>query len=384
MKWNKVLTLLAGSALALSACGDSSSGASRETDSSSSGGDVSASSSSVSPKPAFDTENLLPNMNLGSKFGTDLWLSAGKDGLYSLWFVDPKNAETSYGTVVAHSDLSNGVLAFDTTSGYIFATNDSKGDSVLAWIRKGIGLEFSVKDSALWVKIDGAEPVEVKKATRQIDPDFLSKGDSLSGKVLEWSNGDSSLIYRFYKNGEYIREVSGEAFAFEAGYYDVHRQRLLTLPVYFAGSVSILNSYIAKIGAGSYELDNQVSKKTYNVSSMTVEYPEESLLSKNSWSAKSNDTLKWTLSFDALRYTIKGKTGMDDNTLKIQREGEWAVFGDNLILSVDKCMAKEKIQCPAVEYGRLSDLDKAKFVFDNSDDSSEYAAPENWTAIVEE
>lgn len=383
MKWNKFLTLLAGSALVLSACGDSGNDASREADSSSSG-EVATSSSSVSAKPVFDAENLLPNMNLGTRFGTDLWLSAGKNGLYSLWFVDKKNAETSYGTVVAHSDLANGVLAFDTTSGYIFATNDAKGDSVLAWIRKGIGLEFSMKDSLLWVKIDGEDPVEVKKATRQIDPDFLSKGDSLSGKVLEWSNGDSSSIYRFYRNGEYIREVGGEASAFEAGYYDVHRQRLLTLPVYFAGAVSILNSHIAKIGAGFYELDNQISKKNYSVSSMTVEYPDESLLSKNSWSAKSNDTLKWTFAFDDSRYTVKGKTGMDDNTLKIQREGEWAVFGDNLVLSVDKCMSAKKIQCPAVEYGRISNLDESKFEFENSDDSSEYAAPQKWTAIAEE
>lgn len=384
MKWNKIFSIVAGSALAFTACSDSGSNASRETDSSSSGEVLSSSSSPDNPTPAFDTENLLPNMDLGLKFGTNLWLSAGKNGLYSLWFVDTANAEVSYGTIVSHADLSNGILAFDSSSGYTYAANHHKGDSVLAWIRKGIRLEFSMDGSTLMVKIDDAEPVAVKKATRQVESGYLAKGDSLVGKVLEWSNGDSSSVYRFYKNGEYIREVGGKSFAFEAGYYDVHRQRLLTLPVYFAGYVSILNSYAAKENSGSYEFDNDISKKNYSVSSMTVEYPDVSLLVAAGWRSESNDTLRWTLSFSGENYTIKGKTGLSENTLKIQRDGAWAVFGDRLVLSVEKCSAAKKVECPAVEYGTLSNVKATSFGFENSDSSDEYAAPKNWTAIEEE
>lgn len=385
MKWNKILSIVAGSALAFTACSDSGSSASREADSSSSGEVLSSSSSPDNPTPAFDTENLFPNMDLGLKFGTNLWLSAGKNGLYSLWFVDTANAGTSYGTIVSHADLSSGVLAFDSTSGYVFAANHSKGDSVLAWIKKGIRLEFSMDDSTLMVKIDDAKPVAVKKATRQVEPGYLAKSDSLVGKVLEWSNGDSSSIYRFYKNGEYIREVSGKSSAFEAGYYDVHRQRLLTLPVYFAGYVSILNSYAAKETSGAYEFDNDISKKDYSVSSMTVDYPDESLLKAADWRSESNDTLRWTLSFSGENFTVKGKTGLSDNTTKIQREGAWAVFGDYLVLSVEKCSAAaKKVECPAVEYGALSKVEATSFEFENSDTSDEYAAPKNWTAIEEE
>ena len=323
-------------------------------------------------------------MDLGLKFGTNLWLSAGKNGLYSLWFVDTASADLSYGTIVSHADLSSGVLAFDSTSGYTFAANHSKGDSVLAWIRKGIRLEFSMEDSALMVKIDDAKPFAVKKATRQVDPDYLAKSDSLVGMVLEWSNGDTSSTYRFYKNGEYIREVAGESSAFEAGFYDVHRQHLLTLPVYFAGYVSILNSYIAKKKNGSYEFDNEISKRNYSVSSMTVEYPDISLLTKTDWRSESNDTLKWTLAFQGENYTVRGKTGLNDNTTKIQREGAWAVFGDNLILSVEKCSASKKVECPAVEWGALSKVEATSFEFENSETSDEYAAPKNWAAIEEE
>lgn len=384
MKWNKILSAVAGSVLAFSACSDSSSGASRESDSSSSGEILSSSSSSDNPTPAFDIENLFPNMDLGLKFGTNLWLSAGKNGLYSLWFVDTASADLSYGTIVSHADLSSGVLAFDSTSGYTFAANHSKGDSVLAWIRKGIRLEFSMENSALMVKIDDAKPFAVKKATRQVDPDYLAKSDSLVGMVLEWSNGDTSSTYRFYKNGEYIREVAGESSAFEAGFYDVHRQHLLTLPVYFAGYVSILNSYIAKKKNGSYEFDNEISKRNYSVSSMTVEYPDISLLTKTDWRSESNDTLKWTLAFQGENYTVRGKTGLNDNTTKIQREGAWAVFGDNLVLSVEKCSASKKVECPAVEWGALSKVEATSFEFENSETSDEYAAPKNWAAIEEE
>ncbi len=382
-KWNKLLLIL-GSSLAFVACSDSSSDANRESDSSSSGEVLSSSSSGESSDSGFDTENLLPNMDLGSKFGTNLWLSAGKNGLYSLWFVDSSNAGASYGTVVSHADLSSGVLAFDTTSGYVFAANHAKGDSVLAWIKSGIRLEFSMEDSTLMVKIDDAEPVAVKKATRQVESGYLAKSDSLVGKVLEWSDGDSSSIYRFYRNGEYVREVAGKSASFEAGYYDVHRQHLLVVPVYFSGSVSILGSYTVKENGGSYELDNDISKKEYSVSSMTVDYPDRSLISKSNWSSESNDTLRWTLSFDGESYTIKGKTGLSENTTKIQREGAWAVFGDYLVLSVEKCSAVKKMECPAVEYGTLSKVEASSFEFENSDTSDEYAAPKVWTAIEEE
>ncbi len=382
-KWNKLLFIL-GSSLALVACSDSSSNASRESDSSSSEKNISSSSSSETPDAGFDTENLLPNMDLGSKFGTNLWLSAGKNGLYSLWFVDSANAGISYGTVVSHADLSDGVLAFDSTSGYVFATSHAKGDSVLAWIQSGIRLEFSMEDSTLMVKIDDAEPVAVKKATRQVESGYLAKSDSLVGKVLEWSDGDSSSIYRFYRNGEYVREVTGKSSSFEAGYYDVHRQHLLVLPVYFSGYVSILYSYTAKENGGSYELDNDISKRNYSVSSMTVDYPDKSLLSKAGWSSESNDTLRWTLAFDGEGYTIRAKTGLNENTTKIQREGAWAVFGDHLVLSVEKCAAAKKLECPAVEHGTLSKVEESSFEFENSDTSDEYAAPKIWTAIEEE
>ncbi len=382
MKWNHILPFALGSVLALSACSDSGSDASRESDVSSSSGEELSSSSSVEPSPSFDASNLYSNMNLGSRFGTNLWLSAGKNGLYSLWFVDEKSSETTYGTVAVKTDLSSGVLSFDTTSGFVYATNDSKGDSVLAWITKGIRLEFSMEDSSLMVKIDDADPVSVEKATRQVYSGVLSRADSLVGKILEWSDGDSSALFRFYKNGEYVRITSE---SFDAGYYDVHRQHLLTLPVHAVGKVSILSSYVAETGNGSYMLDNQIEKKEYKVSSMTVEYPDASLFTGSGWSAESNDTLKWVLDLqDDETYTLKGKTGMDDSSVKIQREGVWAVFGDYLTLTVDKCMAAKKVSCPAVEYGTVSDLKKSGFEFENSDDSTEYAAPKVWTAIEEE
>lgn len=368
---------------ALAACSSDSSSASRDVDSSSSG---TGSSSSVegSSSSAFDTENLLTNMDLGKKFGTKLWLSAGKNGLYSLWFIDTTSSETSYGTIATYADLSSGVLSFDSTSGLIYATNNAAGDSVLAWTKRGIKLEFSVKDSTTQVSIDGADPVEVKKATRQIDKAYLSKAETLEGTILEWSAGDSVSTYRFYKNGEYIRTATLGSEIFEAGHYDVHRQHLLLVPAFFAGSVSTVTSYAAKIGNGGYILDNQLSAREYRSSSLSVEYPKVSTLEDAAWSSESNDTLKWTLSFSGDEYSLRGKTGLNDNTTKILRSGEWAVFGDYLVLSVEVCSAVKTISCPSVERGQLIDLEEASFLFENSDPDDEYSAPRKWSLIEEE
>lgn len=365
---------------ALAACSDSSSSADRDIDSSSSGAKSSAAAESSSS--VFDTDDLMTNMDLGKKFGTRLWLTAGKNGLYSLWFIDTTNAETSYGTLVTHADLASGVLTFDSTCGTSYATNNALGDSVLAWQKRGIQLEFSVENSVTMVSINGADPVEIKKATRQIDGDYLSKAETLEGTILEWNAGDSVSTYRFFRNGKYLRTAKFSSEIFEAGYYDVHRQRLLLLPDFFAGYISTLTSFEAKIGDGGYVLDNQTSAREYRSSSLSVEYPDVSILTKSAWSSESNDTLKWTLSFDGSEYSLSGRTGL--NNIKIIRSGDWNVFGDYLVLRVKGCQANGEIKCPSVEYGQIADVEESGFIFDNSNPDDEYSAPEKWTAVEEE
>lgn len=386
MQMKKTVKALAvsASALALFACGsDSSSSAARETDSSSSIEAVS--SSSAETENSFDKANLMKNMNLGTRFGTQLWLSAGDDGLYSLWFLDSASAETSYGTAVVKTDLSTGEIVFDTQSGYLFATNNAKGDSVLAWLKKGIRFEFAMEDSTLMVSIDGEDPVEVKRATRVIDDEYVSKADELKEKRLEWSNGDSSSVYLFYKDGEYVRLAKNDsAEVFEAGYYDVQRQHLLTVPVHFSGQVSILTSYTLKKQGDGYVFDNQISAKDYEASALTVDYPSKEDLAASIWTSKSNDTLKWTLQFNGDSYSALARTGMGDETLKFRRIGEWDVFGDYLVLALDSCSADSQVRCASVEKGRVDEMKSDSFDFDNMDEKSKYALPKSWKAVVEE
>lgn len=378
---------LTSAALLFTACGsDSSSSPNRESDSSSS---TETSSSSVVNEEAAEIEALVeetPNMLLTKKGDANIWLVAGSTGLYSLWAIDTASSSTSYATVATMGDITTGTLAFSKTEdGFVYAKGVSQGEAFIKWLEKGISLQFSVKDSALMVSIDGDDPVAVQKATRKVTSGYLSKADSLVGKKLEWSNGDSSSVYRFYKNGEYIRlKTDGEEDGFEAGYYDVHRQILMLLPKEHVGSVSALTRYTAKVDGDSYTLDDEISAKTYKASSIKVSYPDVELLSANGWESESNDTLLWTLDLqENNRYLIEGKTGVTDNTLKIRRKGDWSVYGDYLVMTVDTCQAITSVKCPT-EYGQITTLSEETFEFDNAIEDNEYAAPKKWTPVIEE
>lgn len=366
---------------------DSSSNPNRESDSSSS--EELSSSSSEENEEAEAIRALveeMPNMLLTEKGDANIWLIAGANGLYSLWAIDKNSTSTSYATVATMGDITSGKLKFSKQAdGFVYAKDFSQGKAFAEWLEEGISLEFSVEDENLMVSIDGADPVAVQKATRKVTAGYLSKADSLVGKSLEWTEGDSSSVYRFYKNGEYIRlTTDGKNDGFEAGYYDVHRQTLLMLPMEHVGTVSSLTSYSAKIGDGSYELEGLTSTKTYEVSSLKVSYPDVELLNANGWESESNDTLLWTMDLlENNRYVLEAKTGVSDNTLKVRRKGDWSVFGDYLVMTVDTCQAVTAVECPT-EYGQITTLSESKLKFDNVIEKLEYAAPKEWTPVIEE
>lgn len=373
------------SVMMFAACSsDSSSSANSEIDSSSSVSEKESSSSQASESagPIWEMMQEMPNMDLGERYGAKLWLSAGKNGFYSLWIVDTANSETTYGTVAKKAGISSGELQFSSADGFVFAKGFQPGDSFLKELDKGISLRFSVEDSSLMVSINGEDDFEVGKATRKIDKEYLSRSDSLVGKTLEWNSGDGESVYRFYKNGEYVRIFGNDSNEnqFEAGYYDIHRQHLLTTPVHSAGKVLTLGNFALKIGSGEYTFESSDNSETYTVSSMKVSYPDAALLTQNAWEAESNDSLKWTLEMKENSYVIAGKTGLNDNTTKIRRVGDWSVFGDYLVLTVDTCQAAKQVNC-YMERGQILQLKESGFEFDNFDTKSEYATPREWTAV---
>lgn len=378
---------LTSAALLFTACGsDSSSSPNRESDSSSSTG---TSSSSVENEKAAEIDALVketPNMLLTKKGDANIWLVAGSTGLYSLWAIDTASSSTSYANALTKGDITTGKLEFSKQAdGFVYSKGVAQAEAFIEWLEDGITLEFSVEDGVLMVSIDGDKPVAVQKATRKVTSGYLSKADSLVGKQLEWSNGDSSSVYRFFKNGEYVRlGLDDEKNSFEAGYYDVHRQVLLMEPVEHTGTVSVLTAYTAKVDGDTYDFDDGLALKSYKASTMKVSYPDVELLKANGWESKSNDTLLWTLDLqEDNRYLIEGKTGVTDNTLKIRRKGNWSVYGDYLVMTVDTCQAVTSVKCPT-EYGQITTLSEGGFEFDNVIEDLEYVAPKKWTPVIEE
>jgi len=382
----RYLTLSLASALVLSlaACSDgSSSKAGDESDSSSStGGNSSggvASSSSVC-ESCVTADQLPTNMTLGKLYGTNLWLSAGVNGLYSLWFLD-STSTNAYGYSVIYSDFNNGTLTFDNSSGRSYDVTSSIGTAIKNGIESGITLAFSYTgDSTLQVSVNGAAPLNVETAKYLAVAGYLSKAITIVDKKLSWVSGDSNSTYFFFDKGRYVRTGHSKGDFWEAGYYDVHRQSLIILPDFYMtdGSVKSMDLFEAATTTAGYNLKESGVTRVYTESDLTVNYVDTDLL-VNTWVGIENG-YNWTFVLkDDASFTAIAKEGLSSTVES--RTGTWGVFGDRLVFQTSSCMNTKT--CSGQVYGIVSDLTEDSFSY-SSTDTTDFAYPESWTVPVYE
>jgi hypothetical protein len=166
----------------------------------------------------------------------------------------------------------------------------------------------------------------------------------------------------------------------EAGYYDVHRQRLILLPDFFMtdGSVKSMDMYEAATTTGGYNFTEGSVTRAYTESDLTVDYADADLL-VNTW-VGTEGGYNWTFVLkDDATFTAVAKEGLSSTVES--RTGTWGVFGDRLVFQTASCMDTEN--CSPQVYGIISDLTEDSFSY-ASTDTTDFAYPESWTVPVYE
>ena len=389
MKRSFILAGCAALALALSACGDSSSpddsddilSSAGDSGKSSSSEADDESSSSVSDLPkgarAATLDDLERNMKLKDLFGRDIYLATGeKNGLFSLWIPD-----TAW--LAAPSDFENGVLKFSQGAITYIKIENKVIEAMEKLVEKDSdhSMQFIVnEDDQLQYSLDGGEYKDVSEASVKKNSLVVSNGDSLAAKTLFCKTGEDTYTeYDFYK-GRFVatdvvrnaKQTNDSLVSWYAGYYDIHRGKLLMRPLIYPGAAYALvsgsvSSDYETVTLMSNEYSCKVSELKYN------EVPASDL--EGEW-VSDEDGLNWSLDMrDDRTFEVKAFKGNENKTIK---QGTWDVYGNQLLMKMTGCPAGKK--CTPAVIGSVSKWKAGSFFYYGNSDPDDPSIPENWTA----
>lgn len=390
MKHSFLLAGVAAASLVLFACGDSSP-SDTEDDILSSPGEKTESSSSVTedessssvsediPKGAraATLDDLEKNMTLKGLFGRDIYLATGeKHGLFSLWIPD-----TAW--LAAPSDFDDGVLKFSQGAITSIKIDYDAIKSMEKLVEKDSdhSMRFIVnEDDQLQYSLDGGEYKDVGETSVKKNSSVVWNGDSLASKELFCKTGENTFTgYSFYK-GRYVatdvvrnaEQTNDSLVSWSAGYYDIHRGKLLMRPLFYSSAVYALvsasvSSDYKTLTISAEDVSCTLSELKYN------EVPAADL--EGEWESDEGG-LAWSLDMRTDRtFEVKAFKGNENKALK---RGTWDVYGNQLLLKVTGCMTGQKC-APAVK-GSVSKWKAGSFFnYDNSD-SFDSPIPEDWIA----
>lgn len=388
MKRSFILAGCAALALTLGACGDSSSPDDTD-DILSSAGDTEKSSSSKADEESSSSDAGLPagarvatlddlekNMVLKDMFGRDIYLATGdKNGLFSFWIPD-----TAW--VVAPSDFENGVIKF--SSGAI--TSIKIENSAISKMEKLVekdsdhSIKFIVNgDGDLQYSLDDGDYKDVGETTVKKNSQVVWNGDSLDAKELFCKTGENTFTgYSFYK-GRYVatdvvrndKKTNDSLVSWSAGYYDIHRGKLLMRPLFYSAPVYALvsasvSSDYKTLTISAEDVSCTLSELKYN------EVPAADL--EGEWESDEGG-LNWSLDMRADRtFEVKAFKGNENKALK---QGTWDVYGDQLLLKVTGCLGGK---CTPAVIGSVSKHKAGEFFYYGNSDPDDPSIPSDWTA----
>lgn len=388
MKRSFILAGCAALALTLGACGDSSSPDDTD-DILSSAGDTEKSSSSKADEESSSSDAGLPagarvatlddlekNMVLKDMFGRDIYLATGdKNGLFSFWIPD-----TAW--VVAPSDFENGVIKF--SSGAI--TSIKIENSAISKMEKLVekdsdhSIKFIVNgDGDLQYSLDDEDYKDVGETTVKKNSQVVWNGDSLASKELFCKTGENTFTgYSFYK-GRYVatdvvrndKKTNDSLVSWSAGYYDIHRGKLLMRPLFYSAPVYALvsasvSSDYKTLTISAEDVSCTLSELKYN------EVPAADL--EGEWESDEGG-LNWSLDMRADRtFEVKAFKGNENKALK---QGTWDVYGNQLLLKVTGCLGGK---CTPAVIGSVSKHKAGEFFYYGNSDPDDPSIPSDWTA----
>ena len=386
----RLLTLAgcAALALALGACGDSKS----PTDSDdilSSATDKDGSSSSTEPESSSSFEIDLPkgaraatlddlekNMTLKGLFGRDIYLATGeKHGLFSLWIPD-----TAW--LAAPSDFKDGVLKFSQGAITSIKRDYDAIKSMEKLVEKDSdhSMRFIVnEDDQLQYSLDGGEYKDVGETSVKKNSSVVWNGDSLASKELFCKTGENTFTgYSFYK-GRYVatdvvrndKKTNDSLVSWSAGYYDIHRGKLLMRPLFYSAPVYALvsasvSSDYKTLTISAEDVSCTLSELKYN------EVPAADL--EGEWESDEGG-LAWSLDLRTDRtFEVKAFKGNENKALK---QGTWDVYGNQLLMKVTGCLGGK---CTPAVIGSVSKWKAGSFFNYGNSDPDDPSIPEDWTA----
>ena len=388
MKHSFILAGCAALALTLGACGDSKS----PTDSDdilSSATDKDGSSSSTEPESSSSFEIDLPkgarvatlddlekNMTLKGLFGRDIYLATGeKHGLFSFWIPD-----TAW--IAAPSDFKDGVIKF--SSGAI--TSIKIDYDVISKMEKLVekdsdhSINFIVnEDDELQYSLDGGEYKDVGETSVKKNSSVVWNGDSLASKELFCKTGENTFTgYSFYK-GRYVatdvvrndKKTNDSLVSWSAGYYDIHRGKLLMRPLFYSAPVYALvsasvSSDYKTLTISAEDVSCTLSELKYN------EVPAADL--EGEWESDEGG-LTWSLDMRTDRtFEVKAFKGNENKALK---QGTWDVYGNQLLMKVTGCLGGK---CTPAVMGSVSKWKAGSFFNYGNSDRDDPPIPEDWIA----
>ena len=388
MKRFLTLAGCAALALALGACGDSKSPTDSDDILSSGGSSVKSSSSkeaksssSVSediPKGAraATLDDLERNMKLKDMFGRDIYLATGeKHGLFSFWIPD-----TAW--IAVPSDFKDGVISFSSGAITSIKIENKAIESMEELVEKDSdhSMRFIVnEDDQLQYSLDGGKYKDVTEATVKKNSSVISNGDSLASKELFCKTGENTFTgYSFYK-GRYVatdvvrnaKQTNDSLVSWSAGYYDIHRGKLLMRPLFYSAPVYALvsasvSSDYKTLTISAEDVSCTLSELKYN------EVPAADL--EGEWESDEGG-LTWSLDMRADRtFEVKAFKGNENKALK---QGIWDVYGNQLLMKMTGCLGGK---CTPAVIGSVSKWKAGSFFDYGNSDPDDPSIPESWNA----
>ena len=288
-----------------------------------------SSSSVVLPEGtrAAKLEDLQKNYEL-KLFDQTVYLSTGsKQGVLALRIPDEL-------WVVTYTDFAGGVVSFKKDKAGLQYRETDAVKKIIGKMEAGFKISFVVKeadnadeDDKILYSVDGGDYSEAIKASVAVPKGKVSKAEAIQKKIYECADGDSTRTFKFF-DSSYIYETSvdGQVVNWNAGRYDIQRNTLLMIPLYYVGSSRTMFTY-------SVGTDNKIT--AYNGERMDctvdeVEYEYENAKDFVGEWVKTQDGVDWTFTLNA---DGTSKLEAFEGSKRVElKSGTWEVYGCYMVM----------------------------------------------------
>lgn len=288
-----------------------------------------SSSSVVLPEGtrAAKLEDLQKNYEL-KLFDQTVYLSTGsKQGVLALRIPDEL-------WVVTYTDFAGGVVSFKKDKAGLQYSETDAVKKIIGKMEAGFKISFVVKeadnadeDDKILYSVDGGDFSEAIKASVAVPKGKVSKAEAIQKKIYECADGDSTRTFKFF-DSSYIYETSvdGQVVNWNAGRYDIQRNTLLMIPLYYVGSSRTMFTY-------SVSTDDAIT--AYNGERMDctvedVEYEYENAKDFVGEWVKTQDGVDWTFTLNA---DGTSKLEAFEGSKRVElKSGTWEVYGYFMVM----------------------------------------------------